>query len=103
MINILEHFRSVLSNHRVLCQLRCNIEVNILLGLYREDTDPPDRGHWSEGSEVSLHKGLWMNSQPDISAGDCVTGSINNKWSFQNCEKKFPFMCRQDGAIKSKY
>ena len=72
---------------------------NFLPGLSR---DPDSSATWSDGTEASLYDGLWLNNEPDITAGNCVAGQLDNNWSFQNCERRLPFVCRQDGAIKSK-
>ena len=79
------------------------LNVISLLGLYHKATDPDNTVHWSDGTEASLYDGLWLNNEPDISSGNCVAGQLGNDWSLQNCDRRLPFVCRQDGAIKSKY
>ena len=70
----------------------------MLTGIYKED------GVWKtvKQSNISLAQyPLWAPMEPNMDAGDCVSGHTENLFKVEDCEKvKLPFYCKQTACLQ---
>ncbi|KAL1277426.1 hypothetical protein QQF64_024099 [Cirrhinus molitorella] len=86
--------RNVIENQKIKYLLQNDI-VNVWIGLYRTRS-------WSDQSNSSFT--YWSINQPDT-AGSCtaVSSSDSGKWTDENCNFAFPFICHIATASSRQY
>ncbi|KAL5018347.1 hypothetical protein ScPMuIL_004069 [Solemya velum] len=65
------------------------------IGLNIVDLPPPTFGGYHE----VLSDGMWNDGEPNLSAGDCVSGHKDSLYSMTNCHKKLSFVCETNACL----